>query len=594
MNKAPKHPEQDYILTYYQRIQDGTETAGRWILDWYAMVVDGLQEKRWIFDRKKAAKAIRFVENFCRHHEGPLAPQLIKLELWQKAFLSVVFGVLDDDGLRQFREIILVIARKNGKTLIAAAIAAYMMYMDDEYGARIYFVAPKLDQARLCFNAFMQMIMKEPELSDLAKKRRTDIYVASSNSSAQPLAFSYQKSDGLNPSLTVCDEIASWPGDPGLKQYEVLKSALGARRQPMLMSISTAGYVNDGIFDELIKRSTAVIMGTSKETRLAPFLYMIDDVDRWNDINELKKANPNLGVSVSVDYMLEEIAVAEGSLSKKTEFLTKYCNIKQNSSQAWMDTQTLRKSFNLGHSTEELLEIYKDKPWHLQKLAEGKITPEGNRFTLEDFDRCYALLGIDLSQTTDLTACALLIQKEGVIYYFTQFFLPAEKLEEATARDGIPYQKYVEQGYLILSGENFVDYGDCYRWVVDLVKKHRIYIQAIGIDRYCAQYLQKDLENSGLNCDTVFQGTNLTGIIMTTEGMMKDGMIQSANDNNLMKIHWLDAAISVIGARNLRRLDKIKKNAHVDGVAAILDAMCMRANVWDLYGRRLENPERKG
>ena len=220
MSKAPKHPEQDYILTYYQRIQDGTETAGRWIRDWYALVVNGLQEKRWFFERKKAAKAIRFVENFCRHHEGSLAPQLIKLELWQKAFISVIFGILDDEGFRQFREIILEIARKNGKTLIAAAIAAYMMYLDGEYGARIYFVAPKLDQARLCFNAFTQMIMKEPELSDLAKKRRTDIYVESSNSSAQPLAFSYQKSDGLNPSLTVCDEIASWPGDPGLKQYE--------------------------------------------------------------------------------------------------------------------------------------------------------------------------------------------------------------------------------------------------------------------------------------------------------------------------------------------------------------------------------------
>jgi uncharacterized protein (TIGR00255 family) len=234
-------------------------------------IVDGLQQKRFFYDQKKASKVIRFCENFCRHHEGPLAPQLIRLELWQKAFLSVIFGIVDADGSRTFREIVLQIGRKNGKTLLAAAISAFEMFMDDEYGARLYFVAPKLDQSRLCFNAFMQMIMKEPELSDLAKKRRTDIYVASSNSSAQPLAFSYQKSDGLNPSLTVCDEIASWPGDPGLKQYEVLKSALGARRQPMLLSISTAGYVNDGIFDELIKRSTAVIMGTSKESRLAPF-----------------------------------------------------------------------------------------------------------------------------------------------------------------------------------------------------------------------------------------------------------------------------------------------------------------------------------
>jgi phage terminase large subunit-like protein len=229
------------------------------------------------------------------------------------------------------------IGRKNGKTLLAAAIAAYMMYMDGEYGARVYMVAPKLDQSRLCFNAFQQMIMKEPELNDITKKRRTDIYVADSNSSAQPLAFSYQRSDGLNPQLTVCDEIASWPaGDAGNKQYEVLKSALGARKQPMLLSISTAGYVRDGIFDEIFRRSQAVIMGTSRETRLAPFLYQIDDANKWNDITELKKANPNLGVSVSVDYLLEEIAVAEGSLPRKMEFLTKMANVPQNSSCAWL------------------------------------------------------------------------------------------------------------------------------------------------------------------------------------------------------------------------------------------------------------------
>ncbi len=402
----------NYILSYYQQIKDGTETVGHWIRNWYEHIVTGLQEKRFCFDQKKALKAIKFCETFCRHHEGPLAPHLIKLELWQKALLSVVFGIVDADGNRQFREVFVEIGRKNGKTLLAAAIAEFMMYMDGEYGARLYFVAPKLDQSRLCFNAFMQMIMKEPELSDLTKKRRTDIYVASSNSSAQPLAFSYQKSDGLNPSLTVCDEIASWPGDGGLKQYEVLKSALGARRQPLLLSISTAGYVNEGIYDEMVKRSTAVIMGTSKETRLAPFLYQIDDVDKWNDINELKKANPNLGVSVSVDYMLEEIAVAEGSLSKKVEFLTKYCNIKQNSSMAWLTAQDVKKCF-------------------------------GNSLSFDDLRHNYALGGIDLSLAVDLTAAVAVIEKDGVSYFFTQFFMPREKLQEATTRDGLPYDIYV-------------------------------------------------------------------------------------------------------------------------------------------------------
>ena len=558
MSKAPKYPEQDYILTYYQRIQDGTETAGRWIRDWYALVVSCLQDKRWFFDRKKAAKAIRFVENFCRHHEGPLAPKLIRLELWQKAFISVIFGILDDEGFRQFREIVLEIARKNGKTLIAAAIAAYMMYLDGEYGARIYFVAPKLDQARLCFNAFTQMIMKEPELSDLAKKRRTDIYVASSNSSAQPLAFSYQKSDGLNPSLTVCDEIASWPGDPGLKQYEVLKSALGARRQPMLLSISTAGYVNDGIFDELIKRSTAVIMGTSKETRLAPFLYMIDDVEKWNDINELKKANPNLGVSVSVDYMLEEIAVAEGSLSKKTEFLTKYCNVKQNSSCAWLTAQDVKKCF-------------------------------GSRFTYEDFRHHYALGGIDLSLAVDLTAAVVAIEKDGITWFFTQFFMPANKVDEATQRDGLPYRIYVQRGLLTVSGENTVDYHDVHAWFNRLEKEYEILCLKVGYDRYSAAYLVQDMEADGFSMESVSQGSNLTGVLIDMEGMIKDGRLRCADDNDLMKVHMLDAALKFEEGTNRRRLIKINARSHIDGMAALSDAICMRHNYYEEMASQLSN-----
>ena len=317
----------NYIYEYYQKITDGTIIVGRWIKVWYKYVVDGLEKGLFHFDPKKAQKAIRFVENFCRHHEGALAPQLIVLELWQKALLSVLFGVVDDTDHRQFREVVVIIARKNGKTLLAAAIAAYCSFLDGEYGGRIYFAAPKLEQAGLCYDAYYQMITKDPELSQLSKKRRTDIYIANSNTSAKPLAFSAKKSDGLNVSLCVADEVASWPGDAGLKFYEVIKSSFGARTQPMLLAISTAGYVNEGIYDELIKRATRFLLGDSKETRLAPFLYMIDDPAKWNDINELAKANPNLGVSISVSYLLEEIAIAEGSLSKRAEFLTKYCKI---------------------------------------------------------------------------------------------------------------------------------------------------------------------------------------------------------------------------------------------------------------------------
>ncbi|MBQ1366132.1 MAG: terminase large subunit [Clostridia bacterium] len=553
-----KKAEIDWILTYYQQIENGSVNVGRWIRDWYALIVDGLQQKRFFFDQKTAGKAIRFCENFCRHHEGPLAPGLIRLETWQKALLSVIFGIMDANGDRQFREVFIEIGRKNGKTLLAAAIAEYMLFMDNEYGARLYFVAPKLDQSRLCFNAFTQMIAKEPELSELTKKRRTDIYVASSNSSAQPLAFSYQKSDGLNPSLTVCDEIASWPGDGGLKQYEVLKSALGARRQPMLLSISTAGYIHDGIYDEMVKRSTAVIMGTSKENRLAPFLYMIDDVDKWNDINELKKANPNMGVSVSVDYMLEEIAVAEGSLSKKTEFLTKYCNIKQNSSMAWLTAQDVKKCF-------------------------------GNDLTLDFLRHSYGLGGIDLSLAVDLTASVICVEKDGITWFDTMFFMPAKKVDEATQRDGLPYRIYAQRGLLTLSGENTVDYHDVHAWFSMLEREYEILPLKVGYDRYSAAYMVQDMQADGFDMESVSQGSNLTGVLIDMEGMIKDGRLRCINDNDLMKVHMLDAALKFEDGTNRRRLIKMSAKQHIDGMAALSDAICMRHNYYEELQTKLSN-----
>ena len=498
-----------------------------------------------------------FIEQFCHHHEGHLAPGRVKLELWQKAALAVIFGILDVDGLRQFREVFLVVARKNGKTLFAAAIAEYCTFLDGEYGGRIYFAAPKLEQAALCFEAYHQMILQEPELDAMAQKRRTDIYIAQNNTTAKPLAFSAKKSDGLNISLAIADEIASWQGDQGLKFYEVIKSSFGARKQPLLLAMSTAGYINDGIFDELMKRSTRFLLGESKETRLLPILYMIDDIDKWNDINELRKANPNLGVSVSVDYMLEEIAIAEGSLSKKAEFMCKYCNIKQNSSLAWLPAQAIEAI-------------------------------SGNAIDLESLRGSYCVAGLDLSQTTDLTAACAVIEKNGRLNVIAHFWMPAEKIDEATERDGVPYWTYVKRGFLSLSGDNFVDYHDCYNWFTSLLSEHELYPLKVGYDRYSAQYLVKDLEASGFQMDSVYQGDNLWPVLQEMEGLIKDGQIY-IGDNDLLKMHLLNAAVKISTERGRGRLIKVHPTARIDGVAALADALCVRQKWFGEIGVQLRN-----
>lgn len=565
----------NWIYTYYQRISNGSENVGRWITLLYEYLVQGLQNKLFYFDTKAANDAIEYMETHAFHTEGDLAPNPLTLEPWQKAYLSAVYGIKDDRDRRQFQEIFLLIGRKNGKTLLASGQGKYD-WERGGFGQRIYCVAPKLDQADLIYNSLWTMEQLDPAYQerkakleadkkarvrtddpDLPRHRMTDLYIPGTNSMVKKIAFSAKKSDGFNPSLCICDEVAAWEGDKGLKQYEVMKSGMGARANARLLSCTTAGYINDSIFDELFKRSTRFLLGDSKETRLLPFLYVIDDVEKWNDINELKKANPNLGVSVSVDYMLEEIAIAEGSISKKREFLVKYCNIKQNSSLAWLSTQTVAKAC-------------------------------GEQLRLEDFKECYAVAGIDLSQTRDLTAAVIVIEKGGELYVFAKFWLPSEKIEEATERDGLPYQIYIERGLLEPSGDNYVDYHDCFNWFRAMIETYHIYPLKVGYDRYSAQYLVQDLTAYGFQCDDVFQGENLYGVIQETEGLLEDGKIH-IGDNDLLKVHLLNSAIKISQERGRGKLVKVHPSLHIDGTAALLDAMTVRQKWAGEIGPQLQN-----
>lgn len=549
--------QNNYILEYYQKINDGSITAGLYIHQIYEYIIKGLEEKVFFFDQKKATKAIKFIENFCHHSKGALAPQLIQLELWQKAMLSCIFGIIDAKGARQFREVLIVIGRKCGKSLLASGIAEYMSYADGEHGADVFFLAPKLDQTDIVFNDFWQSVSSEPELMQITQKRKTDIYISRTNTSVKKIAFSAKKSDGFNPHLTVCDEVASWQGDPGIKQYEVMTSALGARLQPLILSITTAGYIDGGIYDELIARSVRLLKGGSSEKRLLPFLYMIDDLTKWDDINELQKSLPNLGVSVTVDFILEEIAKASQSLASKAEFMCKYCNIKQNSSLAWLNASVVQQA--------------KQRP-----------------ITLEEMRGNYCLIGIDLSQTTDLTAGVCTVEKDGVINTFAKFWLPANKIEEATNRDGLPYNLYIQKGWLEPSGDNFVDYNDCFNWARSLVEEYELYPLCVGYDRYSAQYLVSDLKSYGFKTDDVYQGDNLWPVLQEMEGLFKDGRI-NIGDNDLLAIHLLNAALKMSLERGRGRLVKISPSAHIDGCAALADAFTVRQKYWAEMGAQLVN-----
>ena len=570
----------NWIFAYYQAIKDGSEVVGRWTRLIYEYLVKGLENGLFFYDSKKANNAINWMESHCFHVKGPLAPGALKFELWQKAFLSAVYGIVDKNGSRQFWEILLVIGRKNGKSQVGASIAD-SEFRNGNFGAEIRCVAPKLEQAEIIYETTWQMVLLDPEYQELAeycdqrdargvkindqsmlpKRRRSELHIEGTNASVKKLAFQARTADGFNFSLCLCDEIAAWPGDKGKKMYEVLKSGMGAQAgNAMLLSMTTSGYENDGIYDELMKRSTRFLLGDSNEKHLLPVIYMIDDPEKWNDINEIRKAMPMLGKSIPVDYILNEIAVAEQSLSKKAEFMCKYCCVKQNSSQAWLNTEDIEKNFS-------------NQPLHL-----------------EDFREMYGVAGIDLSQTTDLTVVTLVIQKNNKLYGFAQFFMPADKLQTATARDGVPYQAYVQRGILTLSGESFVDYKDVYQWFTKLIEEYRIYPLKVGYDRYSAQYLVQDMEAYGFNTDDVFQGENLTPVITEVDGLIREGRFDFG-DNDLLKIHLLNSALKQNNETNRKRLVKISATQRIDGMAALLDAMCVRQKWFAEIGEQLKNED---
>ena len=555
------------ITEYWNEIQTGGAVVGKWIRQLYQVITDGLAEGRWFYDERLANNAIGFIQRYCHHYKGVLAPKRIRLSLWQRAAISVIFGIVDETGKRQFREVFWVVGRKQGKTLLAAAIASYMAYAAGEYGSEIYFLAPKLDQADLCYSALEFNVHAEPELDAITRSTKyRGLMIQETNTMVKKLAFTSKKSDGYSPMCFVADEVAAWPGQTGMRQWEVMVSGTGAREEPLGMAISSGGYENEGLFDELMKRGTGFLMGNSREQHILPIIYMIDEADKWNDLTELKKALPGLGESVSEEFIRKEIATAEESIPKAVEVKVKYANLKQNLSTAWLRAEDINKAF-------------------------------GHRKDLEELKNHYCVGGVDLSQSVDLTSACIVCEIDGVLWVHSHFWLPNKRLEEATKRDNIPYEIYIKKGFLSLSGEEFINNDDVMHWFMDLVKTYKIYPLMVGYDRWSAQELVQKLNQKSFKTDSVTQGFNLSGVSDIFEGMLREGRIRDMDDNDLLKIHMADAAQQMESnaeqAHPRKKLVKISKNAHVDGVAALLDAMAMRQFKWAELGTRLTNENKR-
>ena len=555
------------IIAYWKEIQSGGVTVGKWILQLYDVLMQGISENRWFYDERLANNAIGFIHRYCHHYKGKLAPRRIRLDLWERASISDIFGIVDGTGKRQFTEVFWVVGRKQGKSLLCGAIGNYMAYAAGEFGSEIYYLAPKLDQADLCYSAFEFNVHAEPELDAITKSTKyRGLVISETNTIVKKLAFTSKKSDGYNPMFYCADEVAAWPGVNGLRQWEVMVSCTGAREEPLGMAISSGGYENEGLFDELMKRSTGFLMGNSREQHILPIIYMIDNPEKWDDLGELQKSLPGLGISVSEEFIRKEIDIAHESISKAVEFKTKYCNLKQSISTAWMKAEDINKAF-------------------------------GHHMGLDAIRGHYCVAGLDLSQSIDLTSACIVTEVDGVLWVHSHFWLPNKKLEEATRRDNIPYEIYIRKGFLSLSGEEFINNDDVLLWFMGLVKKYKIYPLIIGYDHWMARDLIQKLEQKHFHTDSVTQGFNLSSVADTFEGMLREGRIRDMDDNDLLKIHMADSAqqmeSNTENAHPRKKLVKISKNAHVDGMAALLDAMAMRQFNWAKMGTRLMNGNKR-
>ncbi len=554
------------ILQYWNEIITGGINAGKWIRLLFEVILQGLTDHRWFWSQKLADNALNFIERYCHHYKGKLAPQRIRLSLWERAVISLIFGIVDAQARRQFAEVLLVIGRKMGKTLLVAAIATYMAYAAGEYGSEIFFLAPKSDLADLCYSALEYNVHAEPELEAITRSTKyRGLVIQETNTIIKKLAFSSKKSDGYSPMFYAADEGASWPGVAGIRQWEVMVSGTGAREEPLGMLFSSGGYENDGIFDEMMKRGTGFLMGHTGEEHLLPIIFMIDNPEKWDDLEELEKSLPGMGESVSREFIQREITTAHASIPKEIEFKTKYCNLKQNLSTAWLRAEDINKMFGWRKPMEEL---------------RGK----------------YVVGGLDLSQVIDLTAAGFICEIDGILWTKAHFWIPRNRLEEATKRDGIPYEIYIRKGFLSLSGEEHVDYTDVLHWFMDLVKKYKIYPQMVGYDRWSAMDLIQAITGKHFKCDIVTQGFNLSNVADTFESLLREGKIRDMDDNDLLKIHLADSAMKMENAADKahprKMLVKISSRAHVDGTAMLLDAMAMRVFNGDKLGSRLKNERR--
>lgn len=543
----------DWVTEYWNAIEDGTVTVGTMVRTVYKRLAEEIaaDEGQWRFDARLGNAPILWIERYCKHSKGSWAGRPFKMELWQKALTCALFGFVDrETGFRRYSELFLCVGRKSGKSTWAAAILLYVMVCEGD-GQDVYSLASKYDQASIIFTEAQNMVAQSPYLKKRMKKRRSDLYMPGTRSVFKPLGRNTNGSmDGLNASAAVVDECHALSGTNGREMYGSIALSMGAvaRPEPILLVTTTAGTVRCGLFDDLMDLAKKVVDGTLEDPSFLPVVYMLDDPEtEWEKEDAWYKACPSLepqgGIKKLKDMRERCNRALEGDLAIRTEFQCKDLNIVSTSTTAWL----------------EYHEVFNDET-----------------FSLDDFAGSWAIGGVDLSQTTDLTAAALLMYRGGRFYVHMGFWIPSDNVDDRVRKDQIPYDQWHVRddgnGILVHYCEgNAIDPDDVTQWFVDIVQQHDISIRWVGYDPYCSRYWTKDMESKGFEMLKVRQGHATESVPLQHMGALFKAHKIVYNNNPIMLWNLTNAGVEVSRNNTIALIKAGQPRQRIDGVSALMD-----------------------
>lgn len=545
----------NYIREYWNEIQEGKVIVSKRVYKQYQKLIKDLEGKgKYIFDEQKANKPIEFIERFCKHSKGEWAGLPVKLELFQKAYISALFGFVDKNtGLRRYRESMFYVARKNGKSTLLAGIALYMLIADGEYGADIFSVATKKDQANLIFEEVHNMVKQSPELTKHIKKRKADIYFPLTFSKFQSLGKNSNTLDGLNAHLVIMDELH---GIQDRNLYEVMRQSQSARQQPLMIMITTAGTIRECIFDDMYQYACNVVDGTFNDDSFLPVLYELDAREEWKDPKKWQKANPALGTIKKVDDLIRKVERAKNNPNDLNGLLVKDFNIRDTIHSAWLSFDDI--------NNEET-------------------------FNIEDFRGAYAIGGADLSITGDLTAATILLMdpKTEKRYIHQMYWLPLDNFNERVERDKVPYDKWYEQGLLRLCTGNTIRYSDITDWFLEIVNDYNITPLWIYYDSYSAKYWVDEMEQHGFKMIRCIQGAKTLSLPMQQMGADLKAKKINYNNHSILKWCLTNTGIEKDRNGNIVPIKNQSPKMRIDGTASMLNAYVGLMDHYEEFKRAL-------